>query len=98
MCDYKVWIDTVRGLEVISYLCSMARLNIMEEFLVRRIEESKCTAYFAIRCEMDREQDKEKWEDERSRKHEKARRAKEAIARGGDKALMKGKWSHLTQD
>jgi hypothetical protein len=48
--------------------------------------------------EMDREQDKEKREEERARKREQARRAKEAFARGGDKALMKSKWPHLTQD
>jgi hypothetical protein len=39
-CDYKVWIDTKRGLEVISYLCSMAWLNMMEEeFRGRRMTE-----------------------------------------------------------
>jgi hypothetical protein len=35
---------------------------------------------------------------ERARKREKARRAKEAYERGGEKALMKDKWTHLTQD
>jgi hypothetical protein len=29
--DYNVWIDTERGLEAISYLCSITRLNMMEE-------------------------------------------------------------------
>jgi hypothetical protein len=29
--DYKVWIDTERSTEVISYLRSMTRLNTMEE-------------------------------------------------------------------
>jgi hypothetical protein len=60
LCDYKVWIDTVRGLEAISYLCSMARLNMMdEEFCAHRMEERKRAAYFAMRHEMDCEQDKE---------------------------------------
>jgi hypothetical protein len=55
-CDYKVWIDTVRGLEVISYLCSMAHLNMMEEeFHTHRMEECKHAAYFSMRREMDRE-------------------------------------------
>jgi hypothetical protein len=31
LCDYKVWIDTKRGEEAISYLCLMARLDMMEE-------------------------------------------------------------------
>jgi hypothetical protein len=99
LCDYKVWIDTIRGSEVISYLCSKARLNMMEEeFPARRMEERKHAAYFAMHYKMDREQDKEKREEERARKCEKARRVKEAFARGGDKAAMKGKWPHLTQD
>jgi hypothetical protein len=56
MCDYKVWIDTVRGPEAISYLCSMARLNMMEEeFHARRMLERKCAAYFTIHHEIDRE-------------------------------------------
>jgi hypothetical protein len=42
LCDYKVWIDIVRGLEVISYICLMARLNMMEgEFSAPRMEEGK---------------------------------------------------------
>jgi hypothetical protein len=68
-----------------------------EEFRARRLEERRRAAYFVMRCEMDREQEKEKWE-ERSWKCEKAHRAKEAFARGGDNALLKGKWSRLTQD
>jgi hypothetical protein len=40
----------------------------------------------------------EKREEERAWKHEKARRAKEAYAKGGERALMKVKWSRLTQD
>jgi hypothetical protein len=60
LCDYKVWIDTVRGQEVISYLCLMAWLNMMEEeFHTHRMEEHKRATYFAIHCEMDHEQDKE---------------------------------------
>jgi hypothetical protein len=40
---------------VISYLCSMARLNMMEEeFRAQRMEECKCATYFAMRHEMDR--------------------------------------------
>jgi hypothetical protein len=55
-CDYKVWIDPVRGLEAISYLCSMAHLNMMEEeFHTHRMEECKHAAYFSMRREMDRE-------------------------------------------
>jgi hypothetical protein len=41
---------------------------------------------------------KEKREEERSWKHEKARRAKEAYARGGERALITRKWPRLTQD
>jgi hypothetical protein len=47
---------------------------------------------------MDREEYKEKREEERARKHEKARCAKEAYERGGEKALVKEKWARLTQD
>jgi hypothetical protein len=61
LCDYKVWIDTKRGAKAIHYLCSMVRLNMMEEkFRDNRIEKRKHAAYFAMRREMDREQDKEK--------------------------------------
>jgi hypothetical protein len=53
--------DTVRGPKATSYLCLMARLNIMEEeFRARRLEERRRAAYFVMRCEMDREQEKEK--------------------------------------
>jgi hypothetical protein len=55
LCDYKVLIDTVRGLEVMSYLYSIAQLNMMEEFHVRRIAERKRAAYFAMHREMDQE-------------------------------------------
>jgi hypothetical protein len=56
LCDYKVWIDTKGGPKVISYLCSMAWLNIMEEeFYACRMMERRHAAYFAIRREMDHE-------------------------------------------
>jgi hypothetical protein len=99
LCDYKVWIDTVRGPEAIKYLCSMAQLNMMEEeFHASRMEERRRVTNFTMHHEMAREECKEKREEEKARKHEKARRAKEAFARGGDKSLMKGKWPRLTQD
>jgi hypothetical protein len=61
LCDYKVWIDTKRGAKAIHYLCSMVQLNMMEEkFRDNRIEKRKRATYFAMRREMDREQDKEK--------------------------------------
>jgi hypothetical protein len=69
-----------------------------EEFRARRMAERKRAAYFAMQREMTREEYKEKWEEERARKCEKPRRVKEAYARGGEKALMKGKWQRLTQD
>jgi hypothetical protein len=73
LCDYNVWIDTERNVEAISYLCSMSQLNMMEEkFHARRMVEHKSNAYFAIRHEMDREEDKEKREEERAQKREKA--------------------------
>jgi hypothetical protein len=41
---------------VISYLCSMTQLNMMEEeFRARRMTELQCAAYFAICHEMDHE-------------------------------------------
>jgi hypothetical protein len=99
LCDYKAWIDVVRGWKAISYLCSMAQLNMMEEeFRACRMEERRRATYFAMRREMAHEQEKEKREDERAHKCEKARRVKEAFARGGNKVLMKGKWPRLTQD
>jgi hypothetical protein len=48
--------------------------------------------------EMNHEEYKEKREEEKAHKREKSRHANEAYARGGDKVLMKGKWTHLTQD
>jgi hypothetical protein len=47
---------------------------------------------------LDHEESKEKPEEKRAQKREKARRAKEAYARGGEKVLVKGKWPRLTQD
>jgi hypothetical protein len=64
LCEYKVWIDTERGAETISYLFSMAQLNIMEEeFRAHRMAEHKCAAYFVIHHEMDRERNNEKREE-----------------------------------
>jgi hypothetical protein len=91
-----VCIDTKRGVEVKHYLRNMVELNMMEEFCARRMEERKHAAYFTMQREMNREEYKEKWEEERAWKHEKARCAKEAYARAGEKALIKGKWPHLT--
>jgi hypothetical protein len=99
LCDYKVWIDTERGEEAKHHLRNMVELNLMEEeFRARRTVERRRTTNFAMQCEMDREKYKEKQGVERARKHEKARCAKEAYERGGEKALMKGKWPRLTQD
>jgi hypothetical protein len=99
LCDYKVWIDTERGAEVKHYLCNMVELNMMEEqFHTRRIAERKRIAYFTMQREMTHDEYKEKREEEMSRKREKAQRAKESYARGGEKAVMKGKWPRLTQD
>jgi hypothetical protein len=47
---------------------------------------------------MAREEYKDKREEERAWKHEKTWRVREAYAKGGEKALMKGKWPRLTQD
>jgi hypothetical protein len=99
LCDYKVWIDIERGEEVKHHLGNMVKLNMMEEKLrAHRMEEHRCAAYFVMKREMDHEEYKEKREEQRAQKREKARRAKEAYARGGEIALMKGKWSCLTQD
>jgi hypothetical protein len=77
LCDYKLWIDTKRGEEAKHHLHNMVKLNMMdEEFLARRMEERRRAAYFAMKCEMDCEEYKEKREKERVRKCEKARRVK----------------------
>jgi hypothetical protein len=94
-----VWIDTERGEEVKNHLYHMLELNLMEEeFRARRTVERRHAVFFARQREMDREEYKEKWEEERARKREKARHVKEAYERGGEKALVKGKWARLTQD
>jgi hypothetical protein len=55
LCDYKVWIDTERGVEVKCYLRNMVELNMMEvEFHVCRLVERKRAAYFAMKHEMPR--------------------------------------------
>jgi hypothetical protein len=92
LCDYKVWINIERGWKEKHHLRNMVKLNMMEEeFCARRMEERRHDAYFAMQREMDHEEYKEKREEERAWKCEKARRAKEVYARGGEKALMKGK-------
>jgi hypothetical protein len=97
LCDYKVWIDTERGEEAKNHLRRMVELNLMEEeFHARMTTERRRAVFFARQREMDHEEYKEKREEERARKHDKARRAKEAYERGGEKALVKGKWAHLT--
>jgi hypothetical protein len=99
LCDYKVWIDTERGEEAKNHLCRMVELNLIdEEFCARRTVEHRRAIFFARQREMNREEYKEKQEEERARKREKARCAKEAYERGGEKALVKGKWARLTQD
>jgi sRNA-binding protein len=69
-----------------------------EEFCARRTVERRHVVFFAMQREMDREEYKEKREEERAEKREKARCAKEVYERGGEKALLKGKWARLTQD
>jgi hypothetical protein len=92
LCDYKVWIDIERGAEAKHHLHNMIELNMMEEeFHARRMAEHKHAAYFAMKHEMGREEYKEKREEERAQKHEKARRVKEAYAKDGERVLMKGK-------
>jgi hypothetical protein len=99
LCDYKVWIDTERDEEAKNHLRRMVEINLMEEeFHARRTMKRRRAIFFARQREIDREEYKEKQEEERARKHEKARRAKEAYERGGEKALVKGKWTRLTQD
>jgi hypothetical protein len=98
LCDYKVWIDTEKCVEVKHFLRNMVEQNMMaEKFRVRRMKERKRATYFTMQREMKHEY-KEKREEERAPKREKARHAKEAYARGGEKALMNAKWSRLTQD
>jgi hypothetical protein len=73
LCDYKVLIDTERGEEAKNHLRRMVELNLMkEEFHVCRTTERRCAIFFARQREMGREEYKEKWEEERARKREKA--------------------------
>jgi hypothetical protein len=51
--------------------------------------ERKCAAYFAIQREMAREEYKKKQEEERVKKHEKARHMKKAYARDGQRGLIR---------
>jgi hypothetical protein len=61
LCDYKVWINTERGVQAKRHLCNMVELNMMEEELcARRMAERKRAAYFAMKREVDREEYKEK--------------------------------------
>jgi hypothetical protein len=97
--DYMVWINTERGAEAKRYLHNMVDLNMMEEeFRAHRMAEHNHAACFAMQREMACEEYKEKREEERARNCEKARLAKEAYARGGERALMMGKWPRLNQD
>jgi hypothetical protein len=81
------------------HLRNMVELNMMEEeFQGHRITERKRTAYFSMKREMAHEEYKEKREEERARKREKARRVNEVYAKGGERALIKAKWPRLTQD
>jgi hypothetical protein len=57
-----------------------------EEFRARRMEERRHANYFVMQCEMDCAEYKEKREEERPQKREKARRVKKAYARGGEKS------------
>jgi hypothetical protein len=51
----------------------MVELNLMkEEFHACRTTERRCAIFFARQREMGREEYKEKWEEERARKREKA--------------------------
>jgi hypothetical protein len=49
LCNYKVWIDTKTGEKVKHHLRNMMQFNMMEhEFRARRMEERRCTTYFAM--------------------------------------------------
>jgi hypothetical protein len=73
LCDYKVSVDTERGAGVKHYFHNMVELNMMEkEFHARRMAERKRAAYFAMQCEMAHDECKEKREEERAWKREKA--------------------------
>jgi hypothetical protein len=73
LCDYKVWINIERDVEAKRYLRTMVELNMMdEEFRVRMMEERRRAAFFARQREMDREEYKDKQEQERAQKRERA--------------------------
>jgi hypothetical protein len=73
LCDYKVWIDTGRGEEAKNNLYRMVELNLMEEeFCAHKTAEHRRAVFFASQREMDREEYKEKREEERAQKREKA--------------------------
>jgi hypothetical protein len=68
-----------RGEEAKNHLCRMVELNLMEEeFRARRTTERRRAIFFASQREMDREEYKKNREEDRARKREKARCAKEA--------------------
>jgi hypothetical protein len=61
LCDYKVRINTERGVEEKHYIYNMVELNMTdEEFHAHRMAERKRAAYFAMQREMKREEYKEK--------------------------------------
>jgi hypothetical protein len=73
LCDDEVWIDTERGEEAKHHLRNMVKLNMMEEeYRACRMEERRCAAYFVMKREMDHEEYKEKREEKRAQKLEKA--------------------------
>jgi hypothetical protein len=73
LCDYKVWINIERGEEAKNHLRRMVELNLMEEeFRARRTAEHRRAIFFASQREMDHEEYKEKREEKRARKREKA--------------------------
>jgi hypothetical protein len=99
LCDYKMWIDTERDAEAKHYLRNMVELNMMEEeFHARKMVERKRAGYFTMKHKMAHEEYKNKREEERAQKHEKAQHPKEAYARSGERALITHKWPRLTQD
>jgi hypothetical protein len=74
LCDYKVWINTKRGAVVKCHLCNVVELNMMEEeFRGYRMVERKHASYFTMKREMAHVEYKEKQEEEKAQKHEKAR-------------------------
>jgi hypothetical protein len=75
----------------------MVELNLMEdEFYARRMAECRHDTYFIMQREMGCDEYKEKQEQERAWKRERARWAKEVYKRGGEEALRRAKWPGLT--